>query len=142
MGTSLGGLGIHVAALAKAPIRRIVINDIGPFLPWNALRRLGVYLTAMPKSFAHFHAAEAYFREILAPFGRLGDAEWFHLTKHSIARTPEGRSAAGRSRHRQGLPARDVLQCEHVAAMGMDSLPVLVIRKRRRADLWRFVGPL
>ena len=45
----------------------------------------------MPKSFAHFHAAEAYFREILAPFGRLGDAEWFHLTKHSIARTPEGR---------------------------------------------------
>ncbi len=92
IGTSLGGLtGIHVAALAKAPIRRMVINDIGPFVPWNALSRLGAYLKVMPKSFAHFHAAEAYFREILAPFGRLGDAEWFHLTKHSIARSPDGR---------------------------------------------------
>ncbi len=92
IGTSLGGLtGIYLAALARAPIRRMVINDIGPFLPWNALSRLGAYLTVMPKSFTDLHAAEAYFREILAPFGGLSDAEWFHLTRHSIARTPEGR---------------------------------------------------
>lgn len=92
IGTSLGGLtGIHVAAMRNSPIRRMVINDIGPFLPWQALSRLGSYLKTMPKSFANFHAAEAYFREILAPFGRLGDAEWYHLTKYSIARTPEGR---------------------------------------------------
>lgn len=92
IGTSLGGLtGIHVAALAGAPIRRMVINDVGPFLPWEALRRLGSYLQNMPKSFANFHAAEAYFREILTPYGRLGDAEWFHLTKHSISHDPDGR---------------------------------------------------
>ena len=91
IGTSLGGLtGIHVAALAKAPIRRMVINDVGPFLPWVALGRLGAYLQVMPTSFANFHVAEAYFREVLAPFGRLGDAEWFHLTTHSIARDPQG----------------------------------------------------
>lgn len=92
IGTSLGGLtGIHVAAMKNAPIRRMVINDIGPFLPWTALSRLGAYLKALPKSFANFHAAEAYFREILAPFGRLGDTEWYHLTKYSIDKTPEGR---------------------------------------------------
>ncbi|MBV9654157.1 MAG: alpha/beta fold hydrolase [Acetobacteraceae bacterium] len=92
IGTSLGGItGIHVAAMEKAPIRRMVVNDIGPFLPWNALTRLGNYLRALPTSFANFYAAEAYFREILAPFGRLGDTEWFHLTKHSIAREADGR---------------------------------------------------
>ena len=92
IGTSLGGLvGIHLAALAQAPIRRMVINDVGPFLPWHALSRLGSYVQSMPKSFANFYAAEVYFREVLAPFGRLGDTEWYHLTKHSIARNADGR---------------------------------------------------
>jgi len=92
IGTSLGGLtGIHVASHQNAPIRRMVINDIGPYLPWQALHRLSAYLNSMPKSFANFHAAEAYFREILAPFGRLGDTEWYHLTKYSIQRHEDGR---------------------------------------------------
>jgi pimeloyl-ACP methyl ester carboxylesterase len=68
-----------------------VVNDVGPFLPSKALLRLGRYLWSMPKSFANFHAAEAYFREILAPYGPLGDSEWFHLTSHSISRGPDGR---------------------------------------------------
>ena len=35
VGTSLGGLiGMVLAALPGSPIRRIVINDIGPYLPW------------------------------------------------------------------------------------------------------------
>jgi pimeloyl-ACP methyl ester carboxylesterase len=92
IGTSLGGLtGIHVGGLSRAPIRRMVVNDIGPVLSWHALGRLGAYLQVMPSSFANFHAAEAYFREILAPFGALGDAEWYHLTKHSIERQADGR---------------------------------------------------
>lgn len=92
IGTSLGGLvGIHLAALENAPIRRMVLNDVGPFLPWETLARLGSYVQKMPKSFANFYAAEAYFREVLAPYGRLGDTEWFHLTKHSIYRDPSGR---------------------------------------------------
>ena len=45
IGSSLGGLtGIYVAALAGSPIRRMVVNDIGPLVPWNALARLGAYL--------------------------------------------------------------------------------------------------
>jgi pimeloyl-ACP methyl ester carboxylesterase len=35
IGTSLGGLiGMVLAALPASPIRRLVINDIGPYLPW------------------------------------------------------------------------------------------------------------
>ena len=38
VGTSLGGLiGIVLAALPRSPIRRMVINDIGPYLPWSGL---------------------------------------------------------------------------------------------------------
>jgi pimeloyl-ACP methyl ester carboxylesterase len=92
IGTSLGGLtGMHMASMANAPIRRMVVNDVGPYLPWEALGRLGSYLKVMPKSFASFHAAEAYLREVLAPYGRLGDTEWFHLTKHSISTDEDGR---------------------------------------------------
>lgn len=92
IGTSLGGLvGIVMASMDGAPLRRMVVNDVGPLLPSRALLRLGQYLWSMPKSFANFHAAEAYFREILAPYGSLGDSEWFHLTTHSIARGEDGR---------------------------------------------------
>jgi pimeloyl-ACP methyl ester carboxylesterase len=35
VGTSLGGLiGMVLAAIPGSPIRRLVINDIGPYLPW------------------------------------------------------------------------------------------------------------
>jgi pimeloyl-ACP methyl ester carboxylesterase len=92
IGTSLGGLtGIHMASYADAPIRRLVVNDVGPFLPWQALTRIAKYVAKMPKMLPNWHAAEAYFREVLAPYGNLGDAEWLHLTKHSLARDEDGR---------------------------------------------------
>jgi pimeloyl-ACP methyl ester carboxylesterase len=92
IGTSLGGLiGMVVASMGRSPLRRLVVNDVGPYLPSHALSRLGRYLWSMPKSFGNFHAAEAYFREILAPYGPLGDSEWFHLTTHSINRGEDGR---------------------------------------------------
>jgi pimeloyl-ACP methyl ester carboxylesterase len=86
VGTSLGGMiGIVLAGLPGNPIRRLVINDIGPYLPWSGLARLGGYVASMPRAFATFDDAEAYFREVLAPFGALSDAQWEHLVRHSIA---------------------------------------------------------
>jgi pimeloyl-ACP methyl ester carboxylesterase len=86
VGTSLGGMiGIVLAGLPGNPIRRLVINDIGPYLPWSGLARLGGYVASMPTAFATFDDAETYFREVLAPFGALSDAQWEHLVRHSIA---------------------------------------------------------
>jgi pimeloyl-ACP methyl ester carboxylesterase len=92
IGTSLGGMiGIHLAALAGAPIRRLVVNDIGPFLPWQALDRIATYLQRLPKSsFPNWSAVEAYFREILAPYGALGEQERLHLAQHSVQRDEAG----------------------------------------------------
>ena len=42
IGTSLGGLtGMVLASAQDTPIRRLVINDIGPFLPWAPIRHIG-----------------------------------------------------------------------------------------------------
>ncbi len=84
VGTSMGGLiGMMLAAQPKSPLRRLVINDVGPFIPKASLERIGEYLGKDPL-FADRAAAEAYFREVHAPFGALTDAQWAHLTEHSI----------------------------------------------------------
>ena len=85
VGTSLGGLvGMILAGQPGSPIRRLVINDIGPFIPGAALRRIGAYLNAAPRRFADAAEAVAYFRETLAPYGALTDAQWAHLAGHSV----------------------------------------------------------
>jgi len=86
VGTSLGGLiGIVLAGMPGNFIRRLVINDIGPFLPWPGLARIGTYLTSMPVEFRDLGEAERYFREVLAPFGELADEHWMQITRHSVA---------------------------------------------------------
>jgi pimeloyl-ACP methyl ester carboxylesterase len=92
IGTSLGGLvGMVMAALPGSPIRRLVVNDIGPFLAWPALYRIGANLRQMPTEFPDFAAANVYYREILSSFGELDDEDWLHLIEHSIQRTEDGR---------------------------------------------------
>jgi pimeloyl-ACP methyl ester carboxylesterase len=89
VGTSMGGLiGMGVAA-SGAPIRRLVLNDIGPFIPKAALERINMYL-GLSLSFASLEALEAHLREIHAGFGPLSDAEWRHLAEHSASRRENG----------------------------------------------------
>jgi pimeloyl-ACP methyl ester carboxylesterase len=89
VGTSMGGLiGMGVAA-SGAPIRRLVLNDIGPFIPKAALERINTHL-GLSLSFASLEALEAHLREIHAGFGPLSDAEWRHLAEHSASRREDG----------------------------------------------------
>ena len=84
VGTSMGGLiGIMLAAQPGAPIRRLVINDVGPFIPLAALERIGGYVGRAPV-FADLDAAEAYLRDVYATMGALGDLQWRHLTLSSV----------------------------------------------------------
>jgi pimeloyl-ACP methyl ester carboxylesterase len=90
VGTSLGGLiGIVLAGLPDSPIRRLVVNDIGPVVPVNALHRIGRYVAEMPEAFDSFHDAECYLREVLSPFGDVADEHWRHLTRYSVRKDPE-----------------------------------------------------
>lgn len=86
IGTSMGGiLGMMLAAQPNTPIRKLVVNDVGPFIDKAALARIGGYIGKDP-TFRSLEALEAYLREVHAPFGPLTDAQWRHLAIHSARR--------------------------------------------------------
>jgi pimeloyl-ACP methyl ester carboxylesterase len=90
LGTSMGGLiGMMLAAQPQTPVRRLVLNDIGPFIPQAALERLAGYV-GLRTTFATSELAEAYFREVHGSFGPLTNQQWRELTDHSVARSPDG----------------------------------------------------
>jgi pimeloyl-ACP methyl ester carboxylesterase len=92
IGTSMGGqIGMILAAQPNTPIRRLVLNDIGPLVPKEAPRRMLAYAAKRPGPFKSLAAAERYMREIYAPFGTLSDTEWAHITCHSVHETKGGR---------------------------------------------------
>jgi len=90
LGTSMGGLmGLMLAAQPQTPIRRLILNDVGPFIPRSALERLGTYVGTDPH-FASLAEVEAHLRRVHAPFGRLTDAQWAHLARWSASDRPGG----------------------------------------------------
>jgi pimeloyl-ACP methyl ester carboxylesterase len=83
IGTSLGGIcGMLAASFPGAPILRMVLNDIGPFLPKAALARIRDYVGAA-SHFATLDDAEHYLRTVHAAFGALTDAQWRHMAETS-----------------------------------------------------------
>lgn len=84
VGTSMGGLiGLGLAALPRpdgvaSPIRRLVLNDVGPAIRFEALQRIGTYLGKAPR-FASVAEGAAYLRSISAGFGPHTDEEWLVL---------------------------------------------------------------
>ena len=90
VGTSMGGLiGMTVAAEEDSPIRTLVLNDIGPSVPKEALGYIKTYL-GLDLRFETLAELEAHLRAVHAGFGPLSDAQWHHLAVHSARETPEG----------------------------------------------------
>lgn len=90
VGTSMGGLiGMTLASLPQAPIRRLVLNDVGPLLTADALRRIGDYVGLDPR-WDSFEEALAYMKVICRPFGTLSEGQWERMTAHSVAARPDG----------------------------------------------------
>lgn len=90
VGTSMGGLiGIALAAAAGTPIRRLVLNDIGPYVAKATLEPIKLYL-GIDLRFRDLDEVERHLRQIHAGFGALTDAQWRHLARHSVRATPDG----------------------------------------------------
>jgi pimeloyl-ACP methyl ester carboxylesterase len=147
VGTSMGGLiGMGVAAMEASPIRKLVLNDVGPFLPKTALQRINTYL-GLDLRFASLEALQAHLREIHAGFGPLTDAEWRHLAEHSAARREDGRFGLNYDQ-RLGRPMTtgpiedvdlwpvwDQIRCPVLVLRGIDSdllLPATAAEMTRR----------
>lgn len=93
VGTSMGGLiGMALAAQECTPLRKLVLNDVGPLITVESLQRIATYVGTDPQ-WASFDEALAYVKLISAPFGQLSEAQWHHLTETSIVQRADGRWA-------------------------------------------------
>jgi pimeloyl-ACP methyl ester carboxylesterase len=80
VGTSMGGLiGMALAAQPQMALRRLVLNDVGPVIQWEALQRIGTYLGQNP-SFDSEQAAVAYLASISTGFGPHTPEQWRALS--------------------------------------------------------------
>lgn len=94
MGTSMGGLiGMGVCGTPKlplpVPVRRLVLNDVGPAIEWQALRRIGTYLGNTGSFDSVQRAADAMWA-ISASFGPHTPEQWLALSQAMVKPVPEG----------------------------------------------------
>ena len=89
-GTSMGGLiGMGVAALKDNPIRKMLLNDIGPTINYAALMRIAEYMGKEVR-FPTFEAGVDYIRTIAAPFGPHSDEQWHKLAGDVLRQQKDG----------------------------------------------------
>ncbi|ACC70743.1 alpha/beta hydrolase [Paraburkholderia phymatum] len=75
-GTSMGGLiGMAYAGLKDSPIRKIIVNDVGPHVEPASIERIGSYL-GQPVSFATRQEAIDHAAVLAESFGPLTPDEW------------------------------------------------------------------
>lgn len=90
IGTSMGGLlGMMLAAQPGSPIRRLVMNDIGAYVPADALAAIARNLEA-PATFATLADVERHMRHTHREWGEISDAQWRQMAIHGSRRAPGG----------------------------------------------------
>ena len=90
VGTSMGGiLGMILAGMPGTPVRKLVMNDVGCFIPKAAISRIGDYL-GQEGDFESVDQIEAAIRAV-SPFGALTDEQWRHLALHSAKQAENGK---------------------------------------------------
>jgi pimeloyl-ACP methyl ester carboxylesterase len=90
IGTSMGGLiGIFLAAKANQPIKRLVLNDVGPFVPKEGLNAIADYI-GKDERFKNHDEVEAHLRKLYPKFGDLTPIQWRHLARIGSEITEDG----------------------------------------------------
>jgi pimeloyl-ACP methyl ester carboxylesterase len=94
VGTSMGGLiGLGVAGTPQlplpCPVRRLVLNDVGPAIQWQAIQRIGTYLGNTGRFETVQQAADAMWA-ISTSFGPHTPQQWLALSEPMVKAHPEG----------------------------------------------------
>ncbi len=104
VGTSMGGLiGMGLAALPQSPVRRLVLNDVGPTIEPASLARIGTYLGQPAHWDSEAKAAEALWA-ISQGFGPHTPEQWLALTRPQLK--PDGDGFKPRSDPAIAVPFR------------------------------------
>ncbi len=90
-GTSMGGLiGMGMASLPGNPIRKLVLNDIGPTLATQAMQRIGDYI-GQDLRFDSFEAGAKFVRDVSLSFGEHTEQEWHKLATDVLRQDKDGK---------------------------------------------------
>lgn len=94
VGTSMGGvIGLGVAGTPKlplpVPVNRLVLNDVGPVIQFQALQRIGTYLGNTGRFESVQQAADAMW-QISTTFGPHTPQQWLALSQAMVRDHPEG----------------------------------------------------
>lgn len=90
LGTSMGGLiGLGLAALPGSPLRRLVLNDVGPSIEPSSLQRIGTYLGLPARWTSVDQAADALWT-ISQGFGPHSREQWLALTRPQLKADGDG----------------------------------------------------
>ncbi len=97
VGTSMGGLiGLVICGqpglTLPVPVRRLVLNDVGPALEWSAIARIGSYL-GQGGPFASLDEAAAALWVISLGFGPHSAEQWLALSRPMVKPVTSGSSA-------------------------------------------------
>ena len=86
IGTSMGGLiGMRVASMENSPVRKLVLNDIGPFIPAEG-RRHNNRVFGLDTRFASEEEGIRWVCENRSVWGPFTDAEWDQFGRNSLRR--------------------------------------------------------
>lgn len=92
LGISLGGLlGIHIAGMNDSPIKRLMVNDVGPIVPKAALE----FIHKVIKEPYYFESVSALEERMRATrgltWGPVTDEHWAHMARHNHRVLDDGR---------------------------------------------------
>ena len=94
VGTSMGGLiGMVLCGQPDlplpVPVRRLVLNDVGPVIEWESLQRIGEYL-GQPLRFASEQQAADLLWAVSSSFGPHTPEQWLQLSRPMVKALPDG----------------------------------------------------
>lgn len=91
LGTSMGGImGIILASRINSPIKRLVLNDVGPYIPAEIFQAVSYHEKTKPQQFATFDEALKFHKANCSSFGPMTDEQWIEFTKAGTIEYDDG----------------------------------------------------
>lgn len=90
IGTSMGGLlGMIMGSFKNTPIRKLILNDVGPMVTSSVIKRLLDYAGIQLKAPTRQHMIDMA-RQVYAPFGFIQEKDWQELMAYNIHEQQDG----------------------------------------------------
>ena len=100
IGVSLGGLlGYRIAGEKNSPIKRMIVNDVGPTVPQAALDFIAQVIS-QKYTFADIAELELRMRQTRGlSWGPVTNEQWAHMAKYNARAMPDGRITYAYDQH-------------------------------------------